>query len=115
MRFMNNQASRIGLGSVQFGMRYGISNLAGQTPPKEVNAILSLARQNGVKIIDTAFSYGNAENVLGENDLAAFDIVSKFKGDSPLQQLRHTLLSLNVESLYAYMAHWPMDIIDHPS
>jgi D-threo-aldose 1-dehydrogenase len=56
---------RIGLGTVQFGVDYGISNTAGQVPAAEVSAILATAGDAGIKVLDTAASYGNAEEVLG--------------------------------------------------
>ena len=58
--------NRIGLGSVQFGLNYGISNAAGklQTPKlKKFN----LAFKNKIDTIDTAYSYGSSEKVLGKN------------------------------------------------
>lgn len=114
-----NLFSKIGLGSVQFGMPYGISNTSGQTSPRDVSIILELARNYGIHLIDTAFAYGNAERVLGENDLKSFDIVSKFKplskGESPLSQLEVSLNSLRVDALYGYLAHRPKDILEFPS
>ncbi|QOZ52004.1 aldo/keto reductase [Bradyrhizobium sp. CCBAU 53338] len=58
-------ASRIGLGTVQFGTNYGVSNAAGQVPAPEVAAILRSAHAAGVRVLDTAASYGTAEEVLG--------------------------------------------------
>lgn len=57
---------KIGLGTVQFGTDYGISNKRGQCPKDEVRAILSLAAQAGIEVLDTAALYGSAEQVLGE-------------------------------------------------
>lgn len=56
---------RIGLGTVQFGIDYGVSNTAGQVPAAEVSGILATASDAGMKVLDTAASYGNAEEVLG--------------------------------------------------
>ena len=44
---------RISLGTAQFGLDYGISNKSGKIEPKEVDKILSFAK-NGIKSIDTA-------------------------------------------------------------
>jgi len=57
---------KLGLGTVQFGLDYGISNSAGRTPPEEVRAILQLAAAEGVRLIDTAPGYGSSEEVLGQ-------------------------------------------------
>ena len=52
------------LGSVQFGMDYGIS---GQKQPSVEQAVemLDYAVQNGINTIDTANAYGTAEDVVG--------------------------------------------------
>ncbi|MHB1126206.1 MAG: aldo/keto reductase [Bacillota bacterium] len=55
----------IGIGTVQFGMDYGIANHEGMTSPEEVAKILDIAASSGVRIIDTASSYGESEQVLG--------------------------------------------------
>jgi aryl-alcohol dehydrogenase-like predicted oxidoreductase len=75
---MVKSVRKIGLGTAQFGLNYGISNVQGQTPLTEVRNILEIARQHKVTIIDTASAYGNAENVLGRHDLSLFKVVSKF-------------------------------------
>jgi aryl-alcohol dehydrogenase-like predicted oxidoreductase len=56
---------KIGLGTVQFGLDYGISNRSGKTTPDEVIRILETAKQNGIRVIDTAALYGESERVLG--------------------------------------------------
>ncbi len=70
---------KLGLGTVQFGQDYGISNLDGQTSPDEVEKILDLAKDHDIRLLDTARLYGDSEKVLGniisnQND---FDIVTK--------------------------------------
>ncbi len=52
------------LGTVQFGMNYGIR---GQKQPSLEDAVkmLDCATQNGIEAIDTAHSYGTAEDVVG--------------------------------------------------
>lgn len=110
---------KIGLGSVQFGLNYGISNKVGKTTPEEVKKILHLAAASGISVIDTATAYGDAEKVLGENDLAHFRIVSKFmppqQGLLLTDQLSQTLHDLRVPSLYGYLAHRPAAILEYPS
>ncbi len=56
---------KIGLGTVQFGTPYGISNTTGQTPEQEVHRILTTAASHGIRTIDTASLYGDSEQVLG--------------------------------------------------
>ncbi len=57
---------KLGLGTVQFGMDYGISDQNSKTPLSEIKAILQVAQENGISVIDTAQSYGDSEHVLGE-------------------------------------------------
>lgn len=59
--------SRIGLGTAQFGSRYGISNRAGRPDEREIAAILVRAFEAGVDIIDTATAYGDAEEIVGRH------------------------------------------------
>jgi spore coat polysaccharide biosynthesis protein SpsF (cytidylyltransferase family)/aryl-alcohol dehydrogenase-like predicted oxidoreductase len=70
-------AQRLGLGTVQFGQAYGISNQRGQVPSHEARAILARAARAGVGLLDTAANYGEAEQVLSQIDTAGFRIVSK--------------------------------------
>jgi len=56
----------LGLGTVQFGLPYGISNRNGQCSPEDVRAILDLAMKQGIDLIDTAASYGDSEALIGQ-------------------------------------------------
>jgi aryl-alcohol dehydrogenase-like predicted oxidoreductase len=111
-----NNTSKIGLGTVQFGLPYGISNKHGQTSQNEVAPILDYARKIKIDVLDTAASYGTSEFILGNNNLEGFKIISKFiiKEISIKEQLLTTLKRLNVSSLYAYLAHRPNDILNNP-
>jgi aryl-alcohol dehydrogenase-like predicted oxidoreductase len=57
---------KLGIGTAQFGLDYGISNTSGQTSLKEVRSILKIATENGVDVLDTAYSYGDSESVIGK-------------------------------------------------
>ena len=70
-------ARRLGLGTVQFGQAYGISNGRGRVPEVDVRAILARAARAGINLLDTAANYGEAENVLSEMDTSEFRLVSK--------------------------------------
>lgn len=56
---------RLGLGTAQFGLDYGIANAGGKVPEAEVAAIVATARAAGMSAIDTAPVYGDSEGVLG--------------------------------------------------
>ena len=57
---------KLGIGTAQFGLDYGISNTSGKTSLKEVRSILKIAKENGVDVLDTAYSYGDSESVIGK-------------------------------------------------
>jgi len=69
----------LGMGTVQWGMAYGIANCTGQPSGDEVGNMLRLAKQRGVMLLDTACTYGEAETRLGKMDAASqgFQIVTK--------------------------------------
>ena len=72
-------ARKLGLGTVQFGMSYGVSNVTGKFPESAVGPLLEYAWQEGVRTLDTATAYGDSESVLGRNLNAAqsFAVVTK--------------------------------------
>lgn len=109
---------RLGIGTVQFGSNYGISNKTGQTSLYEVSKILTLAIENNIKLLDTASGYGESEKVLGRFDLSKFKIVSKFmppeNGGLIEKQLHQSLISFKNDTLYGYLAHRVSDVIENP-
>ena len=58
-------STQLCLGTVQFGLPYGITNETGQVSEHEVRRILELAVVSGISLFDTAQAYGVAEKVLG--------------------------------------------------
>ncbi len=57
--------SRLMLGTVQFGLNYGIANRAGQPSYETARSIIECAYEGGVNCLDTASLYGESEEVLG--------------------------------------------------
>lgn len=113
-----NLNSKIGLGSVQFGIFYGISNTQGQTSSEEVERLIGLALANGIDLIDTASAYGNAEEILGSKNMKDFRVVSKFmppgRNEDLQVQLQESLRKLRLSCIYAYLAHRPLDLYKNP-
>jgi len=56
---------KIALGTAQFGLDYGIANAAGKPPLAEMTKTLELAHARGVRTLDTAHAYGDAEERIG--------------------------------------------------
>ena len=94
---------KLGLGTVQFGCNYGISNKNGQVPLEEVSKILGVAYNNGIDVLDTAQAYGTSEKTLGEFDLSKFKVVTKIV--DPNSTIETSLSNLKIESLYGLMLH----------
>lgn len=107
-------ADKIVLGTVQFGLKYGINNNVGKPNEKLVESILNLAFSNGIHILDTAEIYGNAQELIGNYHKSSenrFNIITKFsssRNDLPqnlTERIKKNLETLGTSSLYAYMFH----------
>ena len=70
-------SKRLALGTVQFGLPYGIANRSGQVSQIEMEAILTEAWEAGIDTLDTAIAYGNSEERLGEIGVGQWKLVSK--------------------------------------
>lgn len=70
-------ASRLALGTVQFGIPYGISNTGGQVPRDAAAAILDAAADAGIDTLDTASADGDSEAVLGDIGVSRFRVFTK--------------------------------------
>ena len=107
-------SSRLALGTVQFGLRYGIANEMGQVDRDQAGAILAHARAAAVDTLDTAIGYGESEQRLGEIGVAGWHIVSKLPRipDSCAdvsrwvhESLDGSLSRLGVPRLYGLLLH----------
>jgi aryl-alcohol dehydrogenase-like predicted oxidoreductase len=109
---------KLALGTVQFGLDYGISNNNGVTSPAEVKEILNYAKAVGVNTIDTAYAYGSSEEILGSVGVDGFDIVTKFIAPTkelPInKQLSVSLNRLGLSSIYGLLAHRPNSVVENP-
>jgi aryl-alcohol dehydrogenase-like predicted oxidoreductase len=114
---------KLGLGTVQFGTDYGISNNAGRVSEDEVGRILGLAAENQITTLDTAAGYGESEAVLGRALWPghAFQIVTKLLPlrldrvgrQDALRAKEHFLRSLEKlrqSSVYGLLAHHAPDL-----
>ena len=73
----NMRVTRFALGTVQFGLPYGIANKVGQVTRIEAKAMLQLAASSGIDTLDTAVAYGESETCLGEVGIKGFKLVTK--------------------------------------
>ncbi len=102
--------NKLALGTVQFGLDYGINNKSGQTSKAEIEKILDLAFSSGIDCLDTAQAYGDSETILGEvlNDGKKFNIISKLDSKNIFNvcsSFEISLKNLRVSQLYGFLYH----------
>ena len=116
--------TKLGLGTAQFGMDYGVSNRRGQCPPREIGEILDHARELGVTVIDTAAAYGSSEEALGQclGEGHGFEIVTKLPPIEPApcaesakrmvwSYFERSLTRLGQQAVHALLVHRAADLI----
>lgn len=115
-------ANKLGLGTVQWGIPYGLTNQNGMTTPDSAREILSVASGFGVTVLDTASLYGESEVVLGTYPLEAFHVITKTpKFDAPViteehldhltQTFSQSLHRLSVSNIYGLLIHHAEDLL----
>ncbi len=111
---------KIALGTVQFGLPYGITNRSGQVQHAEVKAILDLASASGIDMLDTAIAYGESEHCLGQIGIDGWRIVTKLPAvpdaihdvaDWVEAQVAGSLSRLKADRLYGLLLHCPDQLI----
>ena len=112
---------RIGLGTAQLGLNYGITNDDKKVNSESLSKIINLARGSHIKYIDTAISYGDSEIKLGKNKIDDFYLISKLP-KIPVEkenvgiwindQVDESLKRLGVETLYALLLHDTSQLFD---
>ena len=102
------------LGTVTFGMSYGIANKRGQINKEEVFRILDYCNKVGINTLDTAAAYGESEKVIGEyleGKEQGFEVISKlpvlesFENQKITQAFDNSLSNLKSKSIYGYLVH----------
>ena len=112
--------SKIALGTAQFGLPYGISNVNGQVERTEIDKILDFARSAGISMLDTAIAYGNSEENIGATDSVGFEIVTKLPPLTGAEtsvakwvrnQIENSLVKLKRNLVYGLLLHNPADLL----
>jgi aryl-alcohol dehydrogenase-like predicted oxidoreductase len=111
------------LGTAQFGLPYGITNTVGQVAEGDVRLLLKEAAASGLRFLDTAQAYGDAEAVLGRTlpPVHCFQLITKlpaqiqpsFKADDCLlweQALKLSLVRLGQPNLDGLLLHNAADL-----
>ena len=108
---------KIALGTVQFGLDYGITNHSGQVAIDEVKDILDYAKTNNIDTLDTAARYGNSEQVLGEVGVNNYRIITKTTPlkngvDGVIKDFHQSLDNLNIGQVDGLLIHNIDDVKD---
>jgi aryl-alcohol dehydrogenase-like predicted oxidoreductase len=114
--------NRLALGTVQFGLSYGIANQVGQVSRLEAKAMLQLAAENGIDTLDTAIAYGESEICLGEVGTRGYKLVTKLpsvpEGCLDIngwvkKQMAASFSRLDVTTVYGLLLHRSEQLLNH--
>lgn len=112
---------KLALGTVQFGLEYGIANKDGRVTLGEAQSILAHAWASGVSMLDTAIGYGDSEQRLGEIGVQQWELVSKLlpvpEGCNDIsrwvaEEMAGSLRRLKVKGLYGLLLHRPGQLLE---
>lgn len=116
--------SRLGLGTVQFGMAYGMAKPLQPVPLSTIRNILRIAHEQGIRVIDTAPAYGGSEDMIGRTlpEEHRFHIVTKTlavrsntitKDDARRlrQTFLHSISTLRQTVLHGLLVHHTDDLM----
>lgn len=111
----------LALGTVQFGMSYGVANKSGQITVDAARSLLAKASVSRIDTIDTAISYGESELVLGSIGVTGWNVISKLpsvpKDCSNVElwvqdQMRCCLWRLRQPHIYGLLLHNPRQLLE---
>jgi aryl-alcohol dehydrogenase-like predicted oxidoreductase len=111
---------KIALGTVQFGLEYGIANQSGRVRFEDARHILEQAAAHGINTLDTAIAYGESERTLGRLGVANWNLVTKLP-ELPHDcadvdkwvstQIEYSVTRLGVSQLHGVLLHRPVQLL----
>lgn len=111
--------SRLALGTVQFGLDYGVANRDGRPALDEVARILETAAASGIDTLDTAIAYGESEARLGAIGVTGWKVVTKLPAAPAdcadlagwvVAEVEASLRRLRVDRVHAVLLHRPAQL-----
>ena len=111
---------KIALGTVQFGLDYGIANKSGQVSINEIQNIFQCAKENALDTLDTAIGYGESELRLGQVGVSQWEVVTKLPAlPESIKDVKkwvrktvnQSLVRLQVSRLKGLLLHKPDDLL----
>lgn len=112
--------SRLALGTVQFGLDYGIANSGGRVSFEDAQTIVRQAELHGINTLDTAIAYGDSEATLGQLGIEEWNVITKLpalpadcQGISAwvTTQIAQSMSRLGVRQLQGVLLHRPDDLL----
>lgn len=107
------------IGSAQLGMNYGLFNRK-KISHKQFKKIENLILKSNISFLDTASSYGNSENIIGNSKLKKLRIITKIKLPNQkniqiknwvLKEISKSLNKLKIKKIYAVLIHDYRDLL----
>lgn len=112
---------KLALGTAQFGSNYGVANTHGKISHGTAKEIINYCRFAGINTLDTAISYGDSEECLGNIGIQDFNIVTKLPQITDsisdienwmMEEVSGSLSRLKIKSLYGLMLHRPDQLLE---
>tara|TARA_B110000003_G_scaffold271262_1_gene305152 strand:+ start:2334 stop:3185 length:852 start_codon:yes stop_codon:yes gene_type:complete len=108
---------KLAIGTVQFGINYGINNKNGIPSDNDVSKIFNLSIKNNINYLDTSISYGNSEERISKLASNKFNIITKSNNVKNSVELvssfKRSLSSLKKESVYGFLFHNADNLIEN--
>lgn len=112
---------KLALGTVQFGLDYGVANASGRVAMQEASAILQRAQVCGMDTLDTAITYGDSEAVLGQLGIGQWKTITKLPAVPDdcqdvarwvHDQIQQSMKRLRVTQLQGVLLHRPAQLLE---
>lgn len=112
---------KLSLGTVQFGVAYGVANQQGRVSFETAEAIVREAERRGLRMLDTAIGYGDSEARLGQIGVDDWQIVTKLPACPETcvdvqawvdRELRGALRRLARERVHGVLLHRPAQLLE---
>ena len=111
------------LGSAKYGNSYGSFSNSKSINLEELQSIIKLSKQHGIKFIDTSKDYKNSEYIIGKLNIKNFNIITKIPKIIKTRQnpedfiklaFNKSIINLKVKQLYGVLFRSPTYLINEP-
>jgi aryl-alcohol dehydrogenase-like predicted oxidoreductase len=115
---------RVSIGTAQFGLDYGISNITGKISPNELKLIFDFMKKNDLNEFDSAQNYGEIEEIIGKkfsdtqkpvNVVSKYTINNTYRSGDIKNILTLSLNHLQASSIYGLLIHNFLDYSSNPN